>query len=185
MITARAMERGIAKDAPKDGPAQKLAAIKIIDELLMLHPEDEEAWMARGLLAGDGAFTGGKPASAPYYIALTKLNPVHPGANHELLHQYELSKRPALGWVHSVKFIESSPGIPHAWHMQGHLSTRLGRWEEASKGIARLLNSSVPITSFGTSKQKKIISGRIILRLVSRFSPIRAVTERRSRSLMR
>lgn len=139
LITARAMERGIAKDAPKDGPAQKAAAIKIVDELLMLHPEDEEAWMARGLLAGDGAFTGGKPASAPYYIALTKLNPLHPGANHELLHQYELSKRPALGWIHSVKFIESSPGIPHAWHMQGHLSTRLGRWEDASKGACKAI----------------------------------------------
>ncbi|HQR06285.1 MAG TPA: tetratricopeptide repeat protein [Gemmatales bacterium] len=140
LIIARAMERGIAKDAPKDGPAQRLAAIKIIDELLMLHPDDEEAWMARGLLAGDGAFTGGKPASAPYYIALTKLNPLHPGANHELLHQYELSKRPALGWVHSVKFIESSPGIPHAWHMQGHLSTRLGRWEEAGVGACKAID---------------------------------------------
>jgi len=139
IILARAMERGIAKDAPKDAPAQRQAAIKIIDELLMLHPDDEEAWMARGLLAAEGLFFGGKPASAPYYLALTKLNPLHPGANHELLHQYETSKRPALGWVHSVKFIESSPGIHHAWHMQGHLSTRLGRWEEASVGALKAI----------------------------------------------
>ena len=139
LILARAMERGIAKDAPKDAPAQKLAAAKILDELLMLHADDEEAWMARGLLAAEGQFFGGKPASAPYYLALTKLNPLHPGANHELLHQYESSKRPALGWVHSVKFIESSPGIHHAWHMQGHLSTRLGRWDEASIGSLKAI----------------------------------------------
>jgi pentatricopeptide repeat protein len=149
LIEALAMERGIAKDAnPTDANARKLAAIKILDDLIMLHSDDEEAWMLRGIMASDGAFFGGKPAGAPYYLAVTKLNPVHPGANHELLHQYETSKRPALGWVYSEKFIESSPGIPHSWHMQGHLATRLGRWENASLGslksikLQRELNQS-------------------------------------------
>lgn len=132
LILARAIERGIAKDAPTDASARKLKAQSILDELLMLHPDDEEAWMARGILESNNAFFGGKPVSAPYYLALTKINPVHPGANHELLHQYETTKRPALGWVYSEKYIESSPGLPHAWHMQGHLSTRLGRWEHAA-----------------------------------------------------
>lgn len=132
LILARAFEQGVAKDAPADASARKLKAQSILDELLMLHADDEEAWMNRGLIASEGKFFGGKPASAPYYLALTRLNPVHPGANHELLHQYETSKRPALGWVYSEKYIESSPGIPHAWHMQGHLSTRLGRWEHAA-----------------------------------------------------
>lgn len=139
LIEARAVERGIAKDAPTDQPARKQAACKILDDLLMLHPEDEEAWMNRGILASDGEFFGGKPAGSPYYLALTRLNPIHPGANHEMLHQYEKSKRPSLGWVYSEKFIESSPGIHHAWHMQGHLSTRLGRWENASVGSLKAI----------------------------------------------
>lgn len=134
LIMARAVEKGIAKGAsPTDAAARKQSAQKILDELLMLHPDDEEAWMMRGLSAANGAFFGGNSASAPYYLALVKLNPLHPGANHELLHHYEHSKRPALGWVHSEKYIESSPGIPHSWHMQGHLSTRIGRWEHAAE----------------------------------------------------
>lgn len=134
LIQARATERGIAKDAPKDAPARKLAAAKILDDLLILHPDDEEAWMTRGILAADNSFFGGNATSAPYFLALTRLNPVHPGANHEMLHQYEKSRRPSLGWVYSEKYIESSPGIPHSWHMQGHIATRLGRWENAITG---------------------------------------------------
>lgn len=134
LIMARAVEKGIAKDAsPTDATARKQSAQKILDELLMLHPDDEEAWMMRGLLASNGAFFGGNSASVPFYLALAKLNPLHPGANHELLHHYEHSKRPALGWVYSEKYIESSPGIPHSWHMQCHISTRLGRWELAAE----------------------------------------------------
>jgi pentatricopeptide repeat protein len=133
LIIARATEKGIAPDAPKENAARREAARKIIDDLLLLHPEDEEAWMARGLIASEGRTFGGTKASAPFYHALVRLNPLHPGGNHELLHQYENSERPALGWLYSEKFIESSPGIPHAWHMQGHLATRLGRWEKAAE----------------------------------------------------
>ena len=34
----------------------------------------------------------------PFYKALLRINPLHPGANHELLHFYENVRRPALGW---------------------------------------------------------------------------------------
>jgi pentatricopeptide repeat protein len=133
MIEARATEKGVAKNAPAvDGNARKNAAQKIFDELLMVHPEDEEAWMMRGLFAADDKFFGGNTASTPYYLYVIKLNPLHPGANHELLHRYEYSQRPSLGWLYSVRYIESTPGIPHSWHMQGHLATRLGRWDNAA-----------------------------------------------------
>jgi tetratricopeptide (TPR) repeat protein len=134
LILARAVERGITPDAPKEPAARRAAAQKIIDDLLLLHADDEEAWIARALLAAEGKTFGGTPASAPYYHALLRINPLHPGANHELVHQYETSKRPALGWIYSEKYIESSPGIPHSWHMQGHLATRLGRWDQAARG---------------------------------------------------
>lgn len=137
LILARAQERGIAKDAPKETEARRKLAQKTLDDLLAIHPEDEEAWFARGQLACEGRFFGGSSASSPFYIYLAKLNPLHPGANHELLHHYENLQRPALGWEHSVKFIESSPGIPHPWHMQGHLATRLGRWSNATQGSVK------------------------------------------------
>ncbi|HMO35666.1 MAG TPA: tetratricopeptide repeat protein [Gemmatales bacterium] len=138
LIDALATERGLAKGShPTDASARRVAACKMLDNLILLHPDDEEAWMLRGILASEGSFFGGKPAGSPYYLAVTRLNPLHPGANHELLHQYENSKRPALGWAYSEKYIESSPGIPHSWHMQGHLATRLGRWENASLGALK------------------------------------------------
>src|SRR5205085_423770 len=35
---------------------------------------------------------------------------------------------PALGWPYAEGYIKSSPGIPHAFHMQAHLGTRIGKW---------------------------------------------------------
>ena len=53
---------------------------------------------------------------------------MHPGANHELVHFYETVKRPALGWPYAQGYMKSSPGVPHAFHMQAHLATRVGKW---------------------------------------------------------
>src|SRR5262249_23369180 len=86
----------------------------------------------------EGLF-GGKASSVPFYKALLKVNPLHPGANHELLHFYENFRRPALGWGHAESYIKSSPGIPHAFHMQAHLATRLGRWRKTSDRSARAI----------------------------------------------
>lgn len=61
-----------------------------------------------------------------------KVNPIHPGANHELVHHYENIRRPALGWPHAEKYMASSPGIPHAFHMQAHLAMRIGKWTYTS-----------------------------------------------------
>src|SRR5262249_21917105 len=36
-------------------------------------------------------------------------------------------------------YIKSSPGIPHAFHMQAHLATRLGRWAKTSDRSARAI----------------------------------------------
>src|SRR5439155_15687153 len=57
---------------------------------------------------------------------------LHPGANHELVHFYEGSKRPALGWPYAEGYLASSPGIPHAFHMQAHLAMRIGKWDKTT-----------------------------------------------------
>jgi Tfp pilus assembly protein PilF len=138
LILARMQEKG---QAPGVGGADRRqrAAAATIDNLLALYDDDEEAWYYRAQLSGGSRLFGGQASAAPYYKALLRVNPLHPGANHELLHFYEGIRRPALGWVHAENYIKSSPGIPHAFHMQAHLATRLGRWDKTSDRSARAI----------------------------------------------
>jgi len=118
---------------------RKLAAIETIDQLIAQYDDDEEAWYFRAQLAGGDGLFGGKASSVPFYKALVRINELHPGANHELLHFYESFRRPALGWVYAENYMKSSPGLPHAFHMQAHLATRLGRWKLTSDRSARAI----------------------------------------------
>jgi tetratricopeptide (TPR) repeat protein len=113
--------------------------IATIDEMLSLYDDDEEAWYYRAQLAGGQGLFGGRASSVPFYKALLKVNPLHPGANHELVHYYENAQRPALGWPYAENYIKSSPGIPHAFHMQAHLATRIGKWDKTSDRSARAI----------------------------------------------
>ncbi|MFQ3592319.1 MAG: hypothetical protein SNJ82_03900 [Gemmataceae bacterium] len=122
-----------------DGEKRKQAAIDTIDQLIAQYDDDEEAWYFRAQLAGGEGLFGGKASSVPFYKALLRVNVLHPGANHELLHFYENFKRPALGWVYAENYMKSSPGLPHAFHMQAHLATRLGRWKLTSDRSARAI----------------------------------------------
>jgi hypothetical protein len=119
-IQSRLQEKGMWPNVGPDERRKKAAAS--LDELLMLYEDDDEAWFWRAQLADDGN------AKAVYYKALLKVNPRHPGANHELVHFYENVRRPALGWPYAEGYVKSSPGIPHAFHMQAHLGMRIGKW---------------------------------------------------------
>jgi tetratricopeptide (TPR) repeat protein len=137
LITARMQERGLTNvpsgpTGTSQAEARRRAAAKTLDDLITLYDDDEEAWYYRAQIAG-------RQASIPYYKALLRINPLHPGANHELVHFYEANRRPALGWVYAENYVRSSPGIPHAFHMQAHLATRLGRWDKTSDRSARAI----------------------------------------------
>jgi Tetratricopeptide repeat len=131
LITARLQEKGMLPGVTPD--QRKKAAAKTLDELLTLYGDDTEGWFCRAQV------TDGGVAAVPYYKALLLLDPLHPGANHELLHFYENYQRPALGWVYAENYIKSSPGIPHPFHMQAHLATRLGRWDKTSDRSAHAI----------------------------------------------
>lgn len=120
LIQSRLQEKGLWPKTPPDQRRKK--AQESLDELLTLYDDDQEGWFWRAQL-GDG--TNGK---TPFYKALLRINPVHPGANHELVHFYENIRRPGLGWPYAEGYIASSPGIPHAFHMQAHLAMRIGKW---------------------------------------------------------
>jgi tetratricopeptide (TPR) repeat protein len=127
LILARMQEKGQAPGVG-DGETRKRKAIATLDNLIALYDDDEEAWYYRAQLAGGERLFGGQASSVPFYKALLRINPLHPGANHELLHYYENSRRPALGWIYAENYIKSSPGLPHAFHMQAHLAMRIGKW---------------------------------------------------------
>jgi Tfp pilus assembly protein PilF len=136
LILASMQEKGQAPGVG-DADARKKAAIATIDNLLAVYDDDEEAWYFRAQLAGGAGGFGGQVTAVPFYKALLKINPLHPGANHELVHFYENYKRPALGWPYAENYIKSSPGIPHPFHMQAHLATRLGKWAKTADRSAR------------------------------------------------
>jgi hypothetical protein len=129
LITAKLQERGLWPDTKPDDRKKK--ATQTLDELLALYDDDQEAWFARAQIAE------GQHGGAPFYKALLRVNPLHPGANHELVHFYEQIKRPALGWPFAEKYMESSPKIPHAFHMQAHLAMRVGKWEYTTDWSAK------------------------------------------------
>jgi len=131
LILASLQEKGQVPGVG-DAEARKKAAVATLDNLLALHDDDEEAWYFRAQLSGGAGLFGGQVAAVPFYKALLRVNPLHPGANHELLHFYENYKRPALGWLYAENYILSSPGIPHPFHMQAHLATRIGRWNKTA-----------------------------------------------------
>ena len=144
LITAKLQEKGML---PGVGPEErKKKATATLDELLALYEDDEEGWFARAQLA-EGTY-----GPAAFYKSLLKVNPLHPGANHEFVHFYENIKRPGLGWPHAEKYIESSPGIPHAYHMQAHLGTRIGKWGQTSDWSWKAVELQIAYHAFQSVK---------------------------------
>lgn len=138
LILASMQAKGLAPNVG-DAEARKKVAIATLDNLLAVHDDDTEGWYFRAQMANNDATHGGSVAGIPFYKALLRVDPLHPGANHELVHFYETFKRPALGMPYADGYIASSPGLPHAYHMQAHLATRIGRWDKTSDRSARAI----------------------------------------------
>src|SRR5579883_1494777 len=102
LILARMQEKGQIAGVG-DSVKRHQAAVTTIDAMISLYDDDQEAWMYRAQLASGGRLFGGQTAAVPFYKALLRINPLHPGANHELVHYYENVQRPALGWVYAER----------------------------------------------------------------------------------
>src|SRR5262249_21716779 len=96
LILALMQEKGQAPGVG-DGEARKKKVIATLDNMLALYDDDEEGWYYRAQMSGGSGLFGGEVSAVPFYKALLRINPLHPGANHELLHFYERYSRPALG----------------------------------------------------------------------------------------
>jgi tetratricopeptide (TPR) repeat protein len=188
LILASMQEKGLVPGVG-DAERRKQAAINTIDNMLALYDDDEEGWYFRAQLAGGAGLFGGRASAVPFYKSLLRINPLHPGANHELLHFYENFRRPALGWVNAENYIKSSPGIPHAFHMQAHLATRLGRWQKTSDRSARAIELQRAYHKFQgvSANQDWQFSHHLETLLVSlthdgRFGEARAIKEEAARA---
>ncbi len=183
LILASMQEKGLLPGVG-DGEARKRAALATIDNMLALYDDDEEGWYYRAQLAGGSGLFGGQVSAVPFYKSLLRINPLHPGANHELLHFYENYRRPALGWIYAENYLKSSPGIPHPFHMQAHLATRLGRWTKTADRSAHAIELERAYHKFLNVKpnEDSQFSHHLEILLVSlthdgRFAEARAIKE--------
>jgi tetratricopeptide (TPR) repeat protein len=106
------------------GNSKREEFLDTLDSAIAAYPDDVELWIWRG------KSVGGSQAIV-YQLAAHRVQPEHPSPNHELVHNYEGIDRPALGWPYTEMYRRSAPNMPHANHMQAHLATRLGRWDDA------------------------------------------------------
>ena len=70
---------------------------------------------------------------------LFQKHPQHPGIPHYLIHACDNSEMAKRGLAAAQAYSEIAPSAPHALHMQSHIYTRLGMWEQciASNVAAR------------------------------------------------
>lgn len=57
--------------------------------------------------------------------------PNHPGAQHYIIHAYDVPGLAALALPVARQYGVSAPKVPHATHMMSHIFTRLGLWDES------------------------------------------------------
>jgi len=61
-----------------------------------------------------------------------RANPMHPGAHHYRIHLWD-DEKPAVALKSAELFGPSSAGIAHAWHMPGHIYSKLHRYADAAR----------------------------------------------------
>jgi peroxiredoxin len=111
------------------------AYIKGVEALVMEFPDDLEA---RINLAWACWNFKDKGLPIQSYVAIDVLieqvlakAPTHAGAHHYKIHLWDEEKA-SNALLSAEKFGPSAPGIAHAWHMPGHIYTKLNRYADAA-----------------------------------------------------
>lgn len=122
----------------KNGPGDKRAkaSIKAIETIVSDYPDDVEA---KAFLAwacfhfnDKGLPISSHQAVESIIADVLRANPMHPGAHHYRIHLWDAEKA-ARGLRSAELFGPSAPGIAHAWHMPGHIYTKLHRFGDAAR----------------------------------------------------
>ena len=118
------------------GDKRARASIKALETIVNDFPDDVEA---RAFLAwacyhfnDKGLAISSHGAVDAIIGEVLRLSPMHPGAHHYRIHLWDVEKA-ARGSSSALLFGPSAPGIAHAWHMPGHIWTKLHRYGDAAQ----------------------------------------------------
>ena len=113
--------RDVAKRFPADGDVQTLLA----EALMNTNPW--KLWNA------DGTPGPGTPEIVALLRSTLAKYPLHPGANHYLIHALEASPRPGDAVAAAEALKGMMPAAGHLEHMPSHIMQRVGRYDEAAE----------------------------------------------------
>ncbi len=118
------------------GEKRARAAIKALEAIVGDYPDDVEA---KAFLAwacwhfnDKGLPLSSHQAIESLIADVLRANPMHPGAHHYRIHLWD-SEKAARALDSALKFVPSATGIAHAWHMPGHIYTKLHRYGDAAR----------------------------------------------------
>jgi peroxiredoxin len=118
------------------GDKRARASIKALETIVSDFPEEVEA---KAFLAwacfhfnDKGLAISSHQAVDSIIADVLRANPMHPGAHHYRIHLWDAEKA-ARGTSSASLFGPSAPGIAHAWHMPGHIWTKLHRYGDAAQ----------------------------------------------------
>ena len=118
------------------GEKRARAAIKALEAIVGDYPEDVEA---KAFLAwacwhfnDKGLALSSHQAIESIIADVLRANPMHPGAHHYRIHLWD-SEKASRALDSALKFGPSATGIAHAWHMPGHIYTKLHRYGDAAR----------------------------------------------------
>jgi len=118
------------------GEKRARAAIKALEAIVGDYPDDVEA---KAFLAwacwhfnDKGLPLSSHQAVESIIADVLRANPMHPGAHHYRIHLWD-SEKASRALDSALKFGPSATGIAHAWHMPGHIYTKLHRYGDAAR----------------------------------------------------
>lgn len=120
-VAYAAAMKSVAKRFPKDDDVQVLYAESLMD----VNP-----WR---LWTHDGQAEPGTDDSVAALEGVLKSSPLHPGANHYLIHAIEASAHPERALPEAERLAALIPGAGHIQHMPAHIYQRVGRYLDAVK----------------------------------------------------
>jgi peroxiredoxin len=111
------------------------AFLKSFDAILNEYPDELEAraflaWALYHHKSKGVPITSTESVDAIILQVLEK-NPMHPGAHHYKIHLWD-EEKPARALKSAELFGPSATGIAHAWHMPGHIYSKLQRYADAA-----------------------------------------------------
>jgi len=124
------------KVPPADKEKRARAYIRGLEAIVQDFPADLEA---KAFLAwciwhhkDKGLPIGSSQAVDSILQDILRVEPMHNGAHHYRIHLWD-EDRATIALRSAELFGPSSPGIAHAWHMPGHIYTKLHRYADAAR----------------------------------------------------